>query len=136
MPTNDLAREELAEHGVHLCPLDSKHVALARPRLLVMYRRGCPSVVFDVDAVDTIHQEVPGTRDTPPSTLEIIRDGSTLEETRRPWTVFRLSEIGTIDTITPTIQQGRYLPVDHVYKALESGHLAVPTIDEALPLRK
>ncbi|MFI7006867.1 hypothetical protein [Streptomyces sp. NPDC050145] len=136
MPTIDLPREGLAAHGVYLCPRDSKHVGLARPRLLVMYRRGRPGLVFDVDAVDTIHQKVPGTRDTPAAILGIIRDGSTLEETRRPWTVFHLSEIGTIGSVALTIQQGRYLPVDHAYKALESGHLTVPTLDLQGHLRR
>ncbi|MEV1084026.1 hypothetical protein AB0I98_38420 [Streptomyces sp. NPDC050211] len=136
VPANDLAEEELARYGAYLCPLSSSHVGLARPRLLVMYRPGGQGQVFDVTAVETIHQQVPGTRDTTPATGSIVRNGATLDASRKPWTVFYLSEIGTIERITPVIQQGRYLPVDDARNALTSGHLVVPTLDEAFPARK
>ncbi|MFF3212943.1 hypothetical protein ACFYYB_20015 [Streptomyces sp. NPDC002886] len=133
VPASDRAEKELAAHQAYLCPLSSNHVGLARPRLLVMYRPGGRGPVFEVEAVETAHQRVPGTRETTPATLGIIREGVTLDASRSPWTVFHLVGVGTIDTIAPAIQQGRYLPVEHVRKALESGDLAVPTLDQAFP---
>lgn len=136
VPANDLAEEELAEYGAYLCPLSSSHVGLARPQVLAMYRPGGQGQVFDVTAVETIHQQVPGTRDTSAVTESIVRDGETLNDSEKPWTVFYLTEIGPIEKITPVIQQGRYMPVDLARKALTSGHLVVPTLDEAFPARK
>ncbi|MFH9397567.1 hypothetical protein [Streptomyces sp. NPDC017413] len=135
VPANDLAVKELARYNAYLCPLSSSHVGLARPRLLVMYRPGGQGQVFHVNAVETVHQQVPGTRGTTSTTRSIPRDGETLDASRKPWTVFYLSEAGAIDKITPAIQQGRYLPVDRVRNALTSGHLVVPTLDEAFPAR-
>lgn len=136
VPANDQALEELARYGAYLCPLSSSHVGLARPQLLVMYRRGGQGLVFTVDAVETVHQQIPGTRGTTAETRKIVRDGEVLDASWKPWTVFYLSESGTIDKIAPVIQQGRYLRVDDVREALTTGHLAVPTLDEAFPARK
>ncbi|MFE7116604.1 hypothetical protein ACFU99_14445 [Streptomyces sp. NPDC057654] len=82
------------------------------------------------------HQPLPGTRSTTAATRSIMRDGETLDASRKPWTVFHLSGTGTIDKITPVIQQGRYVPVGHLRKAVTSGSLVVPTLDEAFPARK
>ncbi|MFE7115139.1 hypothetical protein ACFU99_06905 [Streptomyces sp. NPDC057654] len=136
VPANDLAEEELARYNAYLCPLSSSHVGLARPRFLAMYKPGGQGRVFGVTAVETIHQQVPGTRSTTAVTRSIMREGETLDASRKPWTVFYLSEAGTIDKITPVIQQGRYVPVGHVRKAVASGSLVVPTLDEAFPARK
>ncbi|MFC7216985.1 hypothetical protein ACFQLX_02190 [Streptomyces polyrhachis] len=136
VPAHDLAEKELARYSAYFCPLSSSHVGLARPRLLVMYRQGGRGRVFDVTAVETIHQKVPGTREASWATRSIVRDGETLDASRKPWTVFYLSEIDTIERITPVIQQGRYLPVGDVRNALSCGHLVVPTLDEAFPARK
>ncbi|WP_274563334.1 MauE/DoxX family redox-associated membrane protein [Streptomyces spiramyceticus] len=64
VPANDLVLGELAAYGAYLCPLSSSHVGLARPRLLVMYRPGGQGLVFDVTAVEVVHQQAPGTRRT------------------------------------------------------------------------
>ncbi|WP_406453262.1 hypothetical protein OG782_21220 [Streptomyces sp. NBC_00876] len=136
VPANEQAMLDLAAHRAYICPLDSKHVALARPRILVMYQRGGAGTVFGVDAVETINQEIDGTRSASPQTRQILRDGEPLDRYAHRWTVFHLSEAGAIGTITPAIQQGRYLRVDDVLDALTSGHLSVPTLDEAFPSRK
>ncbi|MER5987392.1 hypothetical protein [Streptomyces sp. NPDC001787] len=135
VPANRLAMDELATYSAYLCPLSSSNVGLARPRLLVAYRPGGRGTVFDVTAVETVNQEVPGTRGTTVKTRGIVRDGQTLEASRMPWTVFHLSEAGTIGSVRPVIQQGRYLRVDGVRQALTSGLLTVPTLDQAFPAR-
>ncbi|MGW3658933.1 hypothetical protein ACWD6R_26095 [Streptomyces sp. NPDC005151] len=136
VPANCLAVAELAMYNAYLCPLSSSHVGLARPRLFVMYRPGGQGLVFNVNAVETVNQQVPGTRSTTARTRKIVRDGETLDTSQKPWTVFYLSEAGTIDKIAPVIQQGRYLRVDDVQQALTTGHLTVPSLDEAFPARK
>lgn len=137
VPANALAMSELAAHSAYVCPLDSKHVGLARPKMLVMYRPGGEGLVFGVDAVETVNQQIDGTRETSPRTRQIVRDGEPLDSAwQRQWTVFHLRAAGTIGKITPAIQQGRYLRLDDVLDALTSGHLAVPTLDEAFPARK
>jgi hypothetical protein len=50
------------------------------------------------------------------------------------WTVFFLEEVGAIDTITPVIQQGRYVTIGDVQRAMTSHSLAVPTLNTAFPL--
>lgn len=136
VPANEQAMLDLATHRTYICPLDSKHVALARPRMLVMYQRGGGGMVFGVDAVETVNQEIDGTRSASAQTRQILRDGVPLDTYAHRWTVFHLSQAGTIGTITPAIQQGRYLRVDDVLDAMTSGHLSVPTLDEAFPSRK
>ncbi|WP_393059712.1 hypothetical protein [Streptomyces sp. LN549] len=138
VPANEQAMLDLSTHRAYICPLDSKHVALARPRMLVMYQRGGGGTVFGVDAVETINQEIEGTRNASKQTRQILRDGKPLDTDTFPgrWTVFHLREAGTIGRITPAIQQGRYLRVDDVLDAMTSDHLAVPTLDEAFPSRK
>ncbi|HEY9328832.1 MAG TPA: hypothetical protein VIS09_11435 [Streptomyces sp.] len=138
VPANEQAVQDLAAHNAYICPLDSKHVALARPRILVMYQRGGTGTVFGVDAVETLNQEIDGTRSPSPRTRQILRDGEPLDREPFPrrWTVFHLREAGTIGRITPAIQQGRYLRVDDVLDAMTSDHLSVPTLDEAFPSRK
>lgn len=136
VPANEQAMLDLATHRAYICPLDSKHVALARPRMLVMYQRGGGGLVFGVDAVETVNQEIDGTRSASAQTRQILRDGEPLDTYAHRWTVFHLSEAGTIGRITPAIQQGRYLRVDDVLDAMTSDHLSVPTLDEAFPSRK
>lgn len=136
VPANEQAMLDLATHRTYICPLDSKHVALARPRMLVMYQRGGGGMVFGVDAVETVNQEIDGTRSASTQTRQILRAGVPLDTYAHRWTVFHLSQAGTIGTITPAIQQGRYLRVDDVLDAMTSGHLSVPTLDEAFPSRK
>lgn len=138
VPANEQAVQDLAAHSAYICPLDSKHVALARPRMLVMYERGGSGTVFGVDAVETLNQEIDGTRSPSPQTRQILRAGEPLDKDAFSgrWTVFHLREAGTIGRITPAIQQGRYLRVDDVLDAMTSGHLSVPTLDEAFPSRK
>ncbi|MGH3325060.1 MAG: hypothetical protein ACRDOV_11660 [Streptomyces sp.] len=136
VPANALALEELGTYGVYMCPLSSSHVGLARPRSLVMYQPGGRGLVFDVVAVETLHQAIPGTRGTTAKTRGIMRDGETLDASRRPWTVFHLSEAGSIEKVVPVVQQGRYLRVDDVQEALATSSLTVPTLDEAFPDRK
>ncbi|WP_406343264.1 hypothetical protein [Streptomyces sp. NBC_01578] len=101
-----------------------------------MYRPGGQGLVFDVTAVEVVHQQAPGTRRTNAVTRKIVRDGETLDASQAPWTVFYLNEVGLIDKVSPVIQQGRYLRVDDIRQALSSGYLAVPTLDEAFPARK
>ncbi|MFD8690565.1 hypothetical protein [Streptomyces sp. NPDC059651] len=136
VPATEQALLDLATHRAYICPLDSKHVALARPRMLVMYQRGGGGTVFGVDAVETINQEIDGTRSASPQTRQIVRDGEPLDTYSQSWTVFHLSEAGSIGKVTPAIQQGRYLQVDDVLDAMTSGRLSVPTLDEAFPSRK
>ncbi|MGN5635938.1 hypothetical protein [Streptomyces sp. AC154] len=138
VPANKQAMDDLAAHGAYVCPLDSKHVGLARPKMLVMYRPGGTGLVFGVDAVETVNQEIDGTRHASAQTRRITRDGEPLAGGAfpRPWTVFRLKEAGTIGKVTPAVQQGRYLRLDDVLDALTTDHLTVPTLDEAFPARK
>ncbi|MER7728068.1 hypothetical protein [Streptomyces sp. NPDC096323] len=138
VPATEQAKLDLAAHRAYICPLDSKYVALARPRMLVMYQRGGSGTVFGVEAVETLNQEIDGTRSPSPQTRQILRDGKPLDGDPFPgrWTVFHLKEAGTIGRITPAIQQGRYLRVDDVLDAMTSDHLSVPTLDEAFPSRK
>ncbi|MFG2408268.1 hypothetical protein ACGFR8_28785 [Streptomyces brevispora] len=136
VPANTQAMTDLAAHGAYVCPHDSKHVGLARPKMLVMYRPGGKGLVFGVDAVETINQNIDGTRGTTAQTRQITRDGEALDFWKRPWTVFHLREAGTIGKVSPGIQQGRYLRLDDVLDALTTDHLVVPTLDEAFPARK
>lgn len=137
VPASVQAMADLAAHSAYVCPLDSKHVGLARPKMLVMYRPGGKGLVFGVDAVETVNQEIDGTRDATAQTRQITRDGEPLDTAfPRPWTIFRLREAGTIGKITPAIHQGRYLRLDDVLDAMTTDHLAVPTLDEAFPARK
>ncbi|MFI1884926.1 hypothetical protein [Streptomyces jumonjinensis] len=136
VPANELALSELRDHSVYMCPATSNHLSLARPQLLVMYTPGGGGHVFDVTAVETVKQDVPGTRNTSPETIQITRAREAAEQAEYPWTVFHLSEAGTIDTITPVIQQGRYVTIDDVRRAMASGKLLVPPLDKAFPQRK
>lgn len=136
VPTNQQTMNDLATHRAYVCPDTSKHMGLARPRLLVMHRRGGQGLVFNVQAVETVNQQIDGTRSTAAQTRLIVRDGQTLEESLRPWTVFYLSEAGTIDHVAALTQQGRYLRLGDVLEALITNHLAVPLLDEAFPTRK
>ncbi|MFJ1898719.1 MULTISPECIES: hypothetical protein [unclassified Streptomyces] len=138
VPGSKQAMDDLAAHKAYVCPLDSKHVGLARPKMLVMYRPGGTGLVFGVDAVETLNQEIDGTRAASAQTRGITRDGEPLDRSPfpRPWTVFRLKEAGTIGKVTPAVHQGRYLRIDDVLDALTSDHLSLPTLDEAFPARK
>ncbi|MEV4430082.1 hypothetical protein ACIGN6_10420 [Streptomyces sp. NPDC053792] len=136
VPGNELAFSELRDHGIYMCPATSNHLSLARPRLLVMYTPGGGGRVFEVTAVETVKQEIPGTRVTAPETVEITRTRETEDRATYPWTVFFLSEVGAIETITPVIQQGRYLTIDDVQQAMASGKLLVPPLDKAFPIRQ
>ncbi|MEW1691068.1 hypothetical protein ACIQOF_37700 [Streptomyces sp. NPDC091265] len=136
VPATELAVQELATHHAYVCPLSSNHVGLARPRMLVMYRPGGQGLVFNVDAVETVNQQIDGTRGPTAETRKIMRDEEPLDAWQRPWTVFYLSEAGTIGEIAPSVQQGRYLRLGDVLEALITNHLSVPTLDEAFPTRK
>ncbi|MFC4030271.1 hypothetical protein ACFO3J_02165 [Streptomyces polygonati] len=131
-----LALSEIKAYGVYLCPLTSGHVGLARPETLVTYEKGGSGQVFEVTAVETVNQAVPGTRDTALRTWNIVRDDAPLGTSGQPWTVFHLTRIGGIGTITPSIQQGRYLRLEDVQEALTTDRLTVRTLDEAFPARK
>lgn len=138
VPSNDLALSELRSHGIYLCPDDKDHVGLARPERLVMYEAGAGGSgrVFRVNAVETIHPHIQGTRQTSPHTRhQIIRDGVAIGASGTAWTVFFLDaeEAGTIATITPVIQQGRYVTTADVHSAMTSQTLAVPVLDIAFP---
>lgn len=136
VPGNELAFAELRDHGIYMCPATSNHLSLARPRLLVMYTPGGGGRVFEVTAVETVKQELPGTRATTPETVEITRTRESEERTTYPWTIFFLSEVGSVEMITPVIQQGRYVTIHGVQQAMESGKLLVPTLDNAFPVRQ
>ncbi|MGW2081960.1 hypothetical protein ACWCOW_34445 [Streptomyces sp. NPDC001939] len=135
VPANELALSELRDHGIYLCPATSNHLSLARPELLVMYTPGGGGRVFEVTAVETVEQEVPGTRSTSPETVQITRARETAEQAHYPWTVFFLRGVGTVEMITPVIQQGRYVSTSDVRQAMEWGRLLVPPLDKAFPLR-
>ncbi|WNI30085.1 hypothetical protein [Streptomyces sp. ITFR-6] len=138
VPASKQVMDDLAAYNAYVCPLDSKHVGLARPKMLVMYRPGGTGLVFGVDAVETVNQEIDGTRPASAQTRRITRNGEALDSNPfpRPWTVFRLKEAGTIGKVTPAVHQGRYLRIDDVLDALTTDHLALPTLDEAFPARK
>ncbi|WP_455354496.1 hypothetical protein [Streptomyces sp. SYSU K217416] len=136
VPGNELAFSELRDHGTYMCPATSSHLSLARPRLLVMYTPGGGGRVFEVTAVETVKQELPGTRAPTPETVEITRTRETEDRATYPWTVFFLSEVGAIEMITPVIQQGRYVTIGDVQQAMVSGKLLVPPLDKAFPLRQ
>jgi len=135
VPANDLALSELRSYGIYMCPMSSDHVGLARPKRLVMYEPGGSGRVFDVTAVEAVHQKViPGTRQVGPQTLQIIRDGAAIGTSgTTAWTVFYLEEAGAIASITPVIQQGRYVTTADVRHALASHALVVPKLDMAFP---
>jgi hypothetical protein len=134
VPANDLARSELRTYGIYMCPMSSDHVGLARPRSLIMYESGGSGRVFDVAAVETVKQSAPGTRQTSPQTQQIIRDGTAIGASgTSAWTVFYLKETGAIATITPVIQQGRYISTADVQHAMTSQTLGVPRLDTAFP---
>lgn len=91
--------------------------------------------VFDVTAVETVRQKIPGTRPTSAETRRIVRDEKALEDWRTPWTVFYLRGFGRIETVKPPVQQGRYLRMDDVRQGLDTGRVVVPTLDQAFPTR-
>lgn len=132
VPGNELAAEELARHGVYMCPLTSNHVGLARPRKVLIYRSGIADV-FNVDAVEAVNQNVPGTQPTSANTLRIARDGVAIGTAAAPYTVFHLSPAGSIGTVTPVVQQGRYVSLADVEAALKSGKLTLTKLAEAFP---
>lgn len=137
VPGNDLAAEELANHGVYICPLTSNHVGLARPRRLLIYRSGSADV-FDVEAIETVNQkkagkEIPGTRTTSQKTEQIVRDGAAIADAPVPYTVFYLRPAGSIGSVAPVVQQGRYVPLSDIDSALESGELFLTKLDVAFP---
>jgi hypothetical protein len=134
VPASDLARCELRTYGIYMCPMSSDHVGLARPKSLVMYDSGGSGRVFDVAAVETVKQAVRGTRQTSLQTRQIIRDGAAIGVSgTTAWTVFYLKEAGAIATITPVIQQGRYISTSEVQHAMASHTLVVPRLDKAFP---
>ena len=136
VPANDLALSELQAYGIYLCPVSSDHVGLARPELLVMYEPGASGRVFRVTAVETVPPDVPGTRATSPRTKQIQRDGVAIGASGPTgWAVFYLDPEteGDIDSITPVIQQGRYVPVADVRHAMASRTLVVPKLNVAFP---
>lgn len=138
VPANDLAFAELRSYGIYMCPMSSDHVGLARPEMLVMYESGGSGSgrAFTVTAVETVNQQlVNGTRPTSPQTNQIVRDGTAIGTSGEMWTVFFLSEAGTIANIKPVIQQGRYVPTADVRQAMTSHMLSVPTLDTAFPKR-
>lgn len=132
VPGSDLAAQELAHHGVYMCPLTSNHVGLARPRQVLVYRSGTAEV-FDVTVVETVNQNTPGTQPTSPNTLQIMRDGVAIGSAKAavPYTVFHLKSAGSIGTVTPVVQQGRYVPLTGVENALKSGRLTLTKLSEA-----
>lgn len=79
VPASKQAMEDLAAYSAYVCPLDSKHVGLARPKMLVMYRPGGTGLVFGVDAVETVNQEIDGTRAASAQTRQILRNGEPLD---------------------------------------------------------
>ncbi|MCE7082919.1 hypothetical protein [Streptomyces sp. ST2-7A] len=101
-----------------------------------MYTPGGGGRVFDVKAVETVKQDVPCTWATSPDTVQITRAREAAEQVEYPWTVFFLSEVGAIETVAPVIQQGRYVTISDVRKAMASGKLLVLPLDKAFPLRK
>ncbi|MFE4250684.1 hypothetical protein ACFRU3_14490 [Streptomyces sp. NPDC056910] len=135
VPANELALSELRDHSIYMCPATSNHLSLARPKLLVMYTPGGGGRAFEVTAVETVKQDIPGTRATSPDTVQITRVRETAEQAEYPWTVFFLAEAGTVETITPVIQQGRYVTTSDVRQAIDSGKLLVPPLDKAFPQR-
>ncbi|MGW4159119.1 hypothetical protein [Streptomyces sp. NPDC004788] len=136
VPGNEPAYAELRDHGVYMCPVTSNHLSLARPRLLIMYTPGGGGRVFEVTAVETVGQELPGSRATTPDTVRITRTREAEGRRSYSWTVFFLSEVGTVEMISPVIQQGRYVTIDDVRRAMESGKLLVPPLDQAFPVRR
>ena len=134
VPGSDLAARELANHSVYMCPLTSNHVGLARPRRVLIYSSGIAEV-FDVEAVETVNQNVnvPGTRPTSTSTRQIVRDGCAIGTASIPYTVFFLKSVGSIGSVTPVVQQGRYVPLADVDRALESGTLTLMKLSDAFP---
>lgn len=136
VPANARTTADLKEHGAYVCRLGSgAHVGLARPKMLVMYQRGGAGLVFGVDAVETVNQQIDGTRPASARTRAIVRDGERQDTFGTRWTIFHIREAGTIANITPSIKQGRYLRLDDVLDALTTGQLTVPTQDEAFPSR-
>lgn len=134
VPANDLAQSELHAHGIYMCPMSSDHIGLARPDLLVMYEPGGSGLVFNVTDVEAVNQGVPGTRPPTQQTLSIRRDGVPIGTPGGGgWTVFYLNKVGAITTIAPVIQQGRYLPTQHVRTAILGGSLSVPKLVDAFP---
>lgn len=87
-------------------------------------------------AVETVPPDVPGTRPTSPCTKQIQRDGVAIGASGSiGWAVFYLDPeaVEDIDSITPVIQQGRYVPVADVRHAMASRTLVVPKLDAAFP---
>jgi hypothetical protein len=138
VPANDLAFSELQTYGIYMCPMSKDHVTLARPELLVMYEPGGSGRVFRVTEVETVHQILQGTRPTSPSTSQIVRDGTAIgTPSSGGWTVFYLDPeaAGDIDSITPVVQQGRYVPITDVRNAMSSRTLVAHKLDVAFPMQ-
>lgn len=135
VPGHEVADANYEELGVYVCPQTVRHVGLARPRMLVMYQqRGRGSGrVFEVDDVETVNQEMPGTVETQEETeriAEIARSAPYGE-----WTVFHLTEVGRIRSLTPRVTLSRYARVSDVRSGLAEERLALPKLDVAFPLR-
>lgn len=96
VPASKQAMDDLAAYSAYVCPLDSKHIGLARPKMLVMYRPGGTGLVFGVDAVETVNQEIEGTRPASAQTRRITRDGEPLDRSPSP-AVDRLPSQGSRD---------------------------------------
>jgi hypothetical protein len=73
----------------------------------MMYMPGGTGLVFDVTAVETVKQDVQGTRATSPETERITRSREDAGQRQSPWTVFHLRAAGAIETMTPAIHRGR-----------------------------
>lgn len=130
MGTRELS--ELQEHSVYLCPMTSRHVTAARPRMLVAYVKG-GGRVFDVEAVETVHQELPGTRDAGELAWRLTEARDDGRFSPAAWTVFHLAEVGTVENVTPAVHTGRYARLADVQRSLETGTLALTPLDTAFP---
>lgn len=136
VPGDELAAEELRLYGVYMCPLSPDHVGLARPQKVVLYGGGAGEV-FSVTAVETVNQNLKGTRATRSSTRRFLRHGTPIGDVSAhpPMTVFFLQPAGSIASIAPGIRKGRYVTITQVDEALNTGRLEAPVLDEAFPVR-
>lgn len=133
VPAHKAELADLRDHGVYMCPLDGRHVGLARPKLLITYEPGGHGRVFDVTAVETVNQPLPGTRPAVADTLDLVAARHAPGQPPSPWTVFHLTPAGTVHSITPLVRQARYLPLPTARRATRSPTLTLPTLDAAFP---
>lgn len=135
VPAGKPELSDLQEHGVYVCPVTSRHISPARPRMLVAYVRG-HGRVFDVEAVETVNQDVPGTRPAGELTRWLTQTRDADRYHPSPWTVFHLAEVGTVETVTPAVSSGRYVPLGDVQRSLETGTLVLTPLDTAFPAQQ